>query len=94
MTEWRTTHFGSFSGSRSTKGHTMKPISRKAFDLKNLLGLAAFSLFAITPMIALTGCDTNDGPAEEAGEALDDAADDVGDALDDASDEVDDAIDP
>jgi hypothetical protein len=40
----------------------------------------------------LVGC-PDDGPAEEAGEAIDEAADDAGDALDDAADEVDDAVD-
>lgn len=29
------------------------------------------------------GCDTNDGPAEDAGEAIDDAGDDMEDAVDD-----------
>lgn len=32
----------------------------------------------------ITGCEQ--GPAEEAGEAIDDAADDAGDAVDDATD--------
>lgn len=40
----------------------------------------------------LTGCD-NDGPAEEAGEEIDEAVDDAGDALEDAADEVEDAAD-
>ncbi|KCZ55884.1 hypothetical protein HY29_09775 [Hyphomonas beringensis] len=38
-----------------------------------LLGLGAFGLAA---------CDSNDGPAEELGEEVDDAADDVQDELD------------
>lgn len=33
-----------------------------------------------------------DGPAERAGEAIDDTADDIGDAFDDAGDEMSDAI--
>lgn len=45
----------------------------------------------------LGGCDRNEGPLEEAGEALDDAMDDAadatGDAIDDATDAVDDALD-
>ena len=55
--------------------------------------LAAASLLATSAGFAgfAIGCD--DGPAEEAGEAIDDAADDAGDAIDDAADEVDDAID-
>lgn len=60
---------------------------------KNLLRLAALAAMT-TPLLTLAACDTNSGPAEEAGEAVDDAADDVGDAIDDAADEVDDAIDP
>ena len=35
--------------------------------------------------IGLSACDNNDGPMEEAGEAMDDAADDMGDAIDDAT---------
>mgnify|MGYP003120862035 FL=1 len=51
---------------------------RRNYDMKKpiiaiLLGLGTFGLSA---------CDTNDGPAEELGEELDDAADDVEDELD------------
>ena len=53
-------------------------------------------LFLILPIAFLaTGC-PDEGPAEEAGEAVDEAADDVGDAVDeveDAVDEVEDAVD-
>ncbi|MGD8176006.1 hypothetical protein [Marinimicrobium sp. ARAG 43.8] len=38
----------------------------------------------------LTACDQ--GPAEEAGENIDDAADDAGDAMEDAADEVEDSM--
>jgi hypothetical protein len=40
---------------------------------------------------ALTACE--EGPAEEAGEAVDEAVDDVEDAADDAVDAVEDAVD-
>ena len=71
----------------------MKRTLNESLDAKNLLRIAALAAMT-TPILALTACDTNSGPAEEAGEAIDDAADDVGDAFDDAADEVDDAIDP
>lgn len=71
----------------------MKTTLKDSLDVKNLLRLAAFAAMT-TPVLALTACDTNSGPAEEAGEALDDAADDVGDAIDDAADDIDDAIEP
>lgn len=40
--------------------------------------------------LGLAGC-PDDGPLEEAGEAVDEAAEDAGDAVEDAADEVDDA---
>ncbi|UTF59771.1 hypothetical protein [Gilvimarinus sp. DA14] len=54
--------------------------------LKRILLLAVFAL-------PLAACDTNDGPAEELGENLDNAAEETGDAMDDAADEVEDAVD-
>lgn len=71
----------------------MKRTLNSILDAKHLLRLLAV-VGMTTPVLALSACDANSGPAEEAGEALDDAADDVGDAIDDAADEVDDAIDP
>jgi hypothetical protein len=41
----------------------------------------------------LSACEDQDGPAEEIGEAIDDAADETGDSLEDAADEVEDAVD-
>lgn len=41
---------------------------------------------------ALAACD-EDGPAEEAGEAIDDAAEEAGEAAEDAADEVEDSTD-
>ncbi len=43
---------------------------------------ALWTILAIAPLMGLAGCDDNDGPAEKAGEAIDDAADEVKDALD------------
>lgn len=53
--------------------------------LISALGLAALPL-------GLTGCE-EEGPAERAGENMDEAADDVDDAIDEAADDIDDAID-
>ena len=43
--------------------------------------------------LPLAACDTNDGPAEELGENLDNAAEETRDAVEDAGDEVEDAVD-
>lgn len=50
------------------------------------LGFKAFAPLAVDMMLGLAACD--DGPAEEAGEAIDDAASDAADAVDDAADKV------
>lgn len=56
--------------------------------------LASVLCFSVT---ALAACDSNDGPAEKAGEKIDNATnkakDQASDAADDASDAVDDATD-
>lgn len=49
-----------------------------------LLRQLALVAFLALAGFGLAACD--DGPAEEAGEAIDDAADDAGDAIDDATD--------
>ncbi|MEX0923463.1 MAG: hypothetical protein WD489_10570 [Rhodovibrionaceae bacterium] len=41
---------------------------------------------ALFLMGALAACDDNDGTAEQAGEAVDDAVEDAGDAVEDATD--------
>ena len=43
--------------------------------------------------LGLAACDSNDGPAEEAGESLDNATDNAGDAMGDAADNTSDAMD-
>lgn len=53
---------------------------------------AGFVMLALA-LPGLTGCDANDGPAEEMGETLDDAADEAGDAMEDAADDMEDAAD-
>jgi len=40
----------------------------------------------------LAGCQ-DQGPAEEAGEAIDDTMEDAGDAMDEAGDDIEDAVD-
>lgn len=47
----------------------------------------ALAVALLAPALALAACD-DDGPAEQAGEAIDDAAERAGDAVDDAADEV------
>lgn len=52
-------------------------------------------LISIVSAFAVTGCDTDDGPAEKAGESLDNAGDaiadsarDVGNAIEDKCEEI------
>lgn len=49
-----------------------------------------FSILLLSALLAggfaLSGCDGNDGPAEQSGEAIDDAVEDAGDAVEDATD--------
>ncbi|OLO02821.1 MULTISPECIES: hypothetical protein [Salinicola] len=51
----------------------------KKMAMAMLLGLMAFGVVA---------CDNDEGPAEEAGESVDNAVDNAGDAMDDAGDEM------
>lgn len=48
-------------------------------------------LLAIIAAFGMSGCDTNDGPAEEMGEALDDTGENVQEAANDAGNAVEDA---
>jgi hypothetical protein len=48
-------------------------------------------LLAIVAGFATSGCDSNDGPAEEMGEALDDTGEDIQEAAEDAGNAVEDA---
>jgi len=47
---------------------------------ENILSRMMMASMALLFSLAVAACD--DGPAEEAGEAIDDAAEEVGDALD------------
>ncbi|MGP1309120.1 MAG: hypothetical protein ACTS27_02850 [Phycisphaerales bacterium] len=53
---------------------------------KLLHAFASSALLSVGFMSALAATGCEEGPAEEAGEAIDDAADDAGDAIDDAVD--------
>lgn len=57
---------------------------------KRLRSIALAFFMVIGGGAFLTACDQ--GPAEEAGENIDEAADEAGDAMDDAADEVEDAV--
>ena len=41
--------------------------------------------------LGLAACDSNEGPAEEAGESVDDAMDNAGDSMEDAGEDIQDA---
>jgi len=56
-------------------------------DAHLLMSAAAFAVTA-----CLLGCNA-EGPAERAGETIDEAADDLGDAAEEAGDEIEDAVD-
>ena len=45
-------------------------------------------LMALGGGVAVTGCDSNDGPAESAGKRVDDAADKAGDKIEEACEDV------
>ncbi|WP_019625752.1 hypothetical protein [Thioalkalivibrio sp. ALJT] len=59
---------------------------------KSRLTVFLLALMMALGSATLAGCD-NQGPAEEAGENIDDAMEDAGDALDDAADEMEEAFD-
>jgi len=54
---------------------------------------AIISLFLATGalLIALSGCDQNDGPAEQAGEKIDNAAEQAGEQMEKAGEAIKDA---
>ncbi|WP_018874001.1 hypothetical protein [Thioalkalivibrio sp. ALJ16] len=60
--------------------------------LKSRLTTFLLALMLALGGAALAGCD-NQGPAEEAGENIDEAMEDAGDAMDDASDEMEETFD-
>lgn len=56
-------------------------------QLKNLV----LAMAVATPLL-FAGCDVNEGPAEEAGENVDEAIDRTGEAVEDAGDKIRDEV--
>lgn len=50
----------------------------------SLLAIAALTMASI----GMTGCDANKGPAEKAGESLDNAVENAGEAIEEAGDKI------
>jgi predicted small secreted protein len=50
-------------------------------------------LLSIVAAFGVAGCDTNDGPAEEMGEALDDTGEDIEDAAKEACEDAKEGVD-
>ena len=54
--------------------------------------MKALTLLSITTLIfagsVLTGCEANEGPAEKAGEKIDNAVENMGEAIEEAGDKV------
>jgi len=50
-------------------------------------------LLAMVAAFGVSGCDADDGPAEETGQALDDAATDARNAVEDACEDVKEGVD-
>lgn len=48
---------------------------------------------ALLALLGMAGCEDHEGPAERAGESIDEATDEAGDAMEDAGDEIEDAVD-
>lgn len=63
----------------------------------NILRNIFFALLlgvSVAGVACMYGCpDSGDGPAEEAGEKIDDAAEDVGDKMEDVGDKAEDVVD-
>ncbi len=64
---------------------------RTTSSMKNLIRVLMIPA-AVTLTASLAACEDK-GPAEEAGESIDDAFDDVGDSIDEAAEEVEDEVD-
>lgn len=56
-------------------------------NFNHLLMAAGFA-----SLLMLTGCDANDGPAEEAGENIDNAIDKSGEKIENAGDKIQDEV--
>ena len=55
------------------------------------MNIARLLLLMMVASFAIVGCDTNDGEAENLGEAIDDAGDKIDDAANDAGNAIEDA---
>ncbi len=58
----------------------------------HLSRILAAVMLALGSVLFVTGCQ-DQGPAEEAGEAIDDAMEDAGEAMEDAEDDLEDTFD-
>lgn len=63
------------------------------FDGKRFTSLLLAALLGIATTLSLSACDTEDGPAENAGEQIDEAADEAQDAVEEAGEEAEEAVD-
>lgn len=61
--------------------------------LRHGLRVACTVLALMGPMLTLAGCHRDEGPAEKAGKAIDEATHDASDAAHDAVDDLKDAVD-
>ncbi len=64
--------------------------NNKESNMKSVQTISA-ALLASVFFLALPGCDTQQGPAESAGESIDDAAARAGDEIEDAGETIEDA---
>ena len=55
--------------------------------------IAKLLLILMMGSFALAGCDRDEGPAEEAGEAMDEAGEELGDAAEEACEEAREGVD-
>ena len=62
------------------------PLIIERFCVMTILRKMCFFMLLLTGLFGLQACDTNDGPLEEAGEAIDEAGEEIADEIDDATD--------
>ena len=60
---------------------------------KLTLNSLAITALLVPAGMALSGCDANDGPAEQLGEEIDNAAENTGEKIDEAAEDLKDAVD-
>ncbi|WP_420429019.1 hypothetical protein [Algiphilus sp.] len=71
----------------------MTTASETRTGLSALRALALALFMGVGSIALLSGCDSNDGPAEEMGESIDEAAEEAGDAMEEAGDEMEETAD-